>query len=128
MTYENGNNHDGGLTAILPISITPLNPTNQDLTVLGSSFNSNNDTSFFPSYDVVGTSVLTTYPLTVGTSSQFPAPIKFTDQGGGSSPTSGSFSAAPSSAVHTLAEAKSWFTTPDAKTSFQTLKSFSYNK
>ena len=118
MSYQNVNNHDGGVFAITPISIDKLDVAGQELTVIGSY--SDRGGSTLPSYAIVDTSWLSTYPLAVGKSSQFPEPAEFTDQTT-SKHCAGSFSIQP---TDTPADAKAWFSTADAKVSLQILKSF----
>jgi hypothetical protein len=124
MSYQNDDNHDGALESITPVSISTLNSA--ALTVLGSY--SVGGTTYFPDYAIVDSSSLTTYPLTIGVSDQFPGPPEFTDQGTGTKSCTGSFISQPSLSLHTLSDTKAWFTTPGAQTSLSILKSFYYNK
>ena len=126
LSYQNDNNHDGALPEITPTSIEALGSAKQSLTILGSYFSGG--TNYLPSYAVVDSSLLTTYPLTVGVGAQFPEQAEFTDQGSGAMSCNGSFTATSSQPINTLAGAKTWFTTSDAQTSLQILKSFSYEQ
>ena len=126
VSYQNDNNDDGNLSAITPTSVEASNSANQGVTVLGS-YLSATGSNYLPSYTVIDSSLLTTYPLTVGTSTQFPEPAEFTDQGTGTMSCTGSFTSTPAQPVGTLDDAKAWFTTADAKTSLLILKSFYYN-
>lgn len=126
VSYQNDNNHDGSLADITPTSLEKMTGANQALTIVGSYLSEGANRS--PSYAVVDSSLLSSNPLTVGTSGQFPEQAEFTDQASSASTCSGSFASSPSQVVSTAQEAADWFTTSEAKTSLQVLESFYYAK
>lgn len=122
--YENDNNHDGGLFPFTAYTIQPLTLTSQKLTVIGGY---SGWAGIYPSYDLVDSSTLTQYPLTVGqTNQQFPQPIEFTDNNTGTMTCTGSFSVspAPNLTFNSAASAQSWLKTSDALMGQLILESF----
>ncbi|HSX35391.1 MAG TPA: hypothetical protein VLH84_00480 [Patescibacteria group bacterium] len=126
VSYTNANNKDGSAPAFTTVSIDKPVAANQDLTIVGGYFYYNNSGKYFAVYDVVDTSTLTSYPLTVGQASPFPQTPRFTDLGTGTQRCTGSLFA--QSVFSDAASAKAWFASSDAKTSLQILKSFYYDQ
>lgn len=126
LTYTNDNNHDGALASYTQaVATTALTSTNQSLSVIGGY--SQLGSSYYPSYNVVDSSMLSTYPLTIGQETQIPQPPEFTDQGTGTMHCSGSFEAVPSTPLTSLSNAKTWFNTSGAQTALQIFESFRYS-
>lgn len=124
VSYQNDNNHDGNPAAITPTSIEKMANANQPLTIVGSYFS--DGTNKTPSYAVVDSSLLTSNPLAVGSSAQFPEQAEFTDKTSGTTSCAGSFASMPNQPVNTAAGAQAWFATSDAKTGLRILESFYY--
>lgn len=124
VTYQNPDNRDGGRITFTPSYIQKLSSANQDLTVVGGYYPTSGVVgNYAPLYAVVDSSILTTYPLTVGTQAQFVNNPIFTDAGV-SSATSGALTAKPAVSINTASDAQAWLNSADAKTSLQILQSF----
>lgn len=116
--YNNNDPSDNGPRPFYPVSITTT--TDQALSIVGGYLPSSNAT---PLYQTLDSSILKTYPLTVGQQSQFPIHNKFTDPNTGSHTCRGSLTADTPSATN---NPQAWFNTDAAKTSLLILKSLSY--
>jgi hypothetical protein len=126
VSYQNANNKDGSAPEFSTVSIDKPTAANEDLTIVGGYFYYNYNSEYFAVYDVVDTSTLTNYPLTVGQASAFPQTPRFTDLSTGTQRCTGSLFT--QSVFSDAASAKAWFASPDAKTGLQILKSFYYNQ
>ncbi len=119
ISYANPLVKDGGSGDFLAADIQSVT-TNAGLKVVGGAFTANN----LPTYSVVNASLLTTYPLVIGQTSQFEMAARFSDQG---SNDNGQLMAYPVGASFTTAaQAEAWFTTTDAKTSLLIMESLTY--
>lgn len=115
--YINPYTHDDAPTSFTAVSINDLADTSQELKVVGGLYN-----NVTPEYSVVDVSTLSTYPLAVGKSSQFPGAPRFTDKHA-----SGSYSGAfQAKSIISGAQTDAWFSTADAKTSLLILESLTY--
>ena len=112
--------HPNGPTSFTAVSIDNLSDTTQGLKVVGGLYG-----DVTPEYNVVDAILLSTYPLTVGQSSQFLAYPHFTDTHTANGTTSGSFRAKSTSSA---AQTSAWFSGPDAKTSHLILQSLTYQQ
>lgn len=124
--YINAYSKDSSPIAFTPTSINKLSSANEDVTVVGGySPGGGLAGAYVPSYHVVDSSVLSTYPLTIGESSQFPNNPSFTDKGI-SGTYSGAFLARPTTSINTTSDARGWLNGSNGQTSLQILKSFYY--
>jgi hypothetical protein len=81
--------------------------------------------SYLPTYSVVDTSQLNTYPLTTDQTGTFPTAQRFTTNS--SENNSAQMTAYPvGTAYNTSDQAKTWFSTTDSKTSLLILESLYY--
>jgi hypothetical protein len=127
VSYVNAFAHDNGPITFTPTYISKLSSANEDLTLVGGySPASGIVGNYLPSYKVIDSSVLSTYPLTVGQSTQFPNNPSFTDNDTGNSTYQGQFIAVPYSAINTTVEAQTWLNSANAKTSLLILQSLYY--
>lgn len=108
---------------ITPTSITKIASTNEDLTIVGGYGYNASIGQYGPFYEVVNTSTLNSYPLTVGKESNFPGVPEFSLEG---TSALGGMSAAPVSKISTLTAAQGWLNSSDAKTSLLILESLTY--
>ncbi len=121
--YVNADSQDRAPFSFSPTSITPLSSANQNVTLVGGYFTD----PVLPSYNVVDTSLLTTYPLTIGQTSTYPNDPYFTEQGLNISRI-GSFRLMPSgAAISNAGDAQSWLQSAYVQTGVLVLKSFYYN-
>jgi hypothetical protein len=112
--------HDNGLVSFNTVSISNMHDTSPDLKIIGGLYD-----GVDPRYNVVDASLLKTYHLTAGQTSQFLGYPHFTDTHIANGTTSGTFRVR--SAVSGT-QSKAWFTTADAKASLLILQSLSYQK
>ncbi len=111
---------------ITPTSISKAASNQQEFTVVGGySYNSTTG-QYGPFYQVVDSSLLASYPLTIGKTSTFLSTPYFTLQG--SSSVVGGMSAAPVNRISSLSAATDWLSSQDAKTSLLILESVAYQQ
>ena len=116
VSYTNDDPHDNGPAPFYPVSITTT--ADQALSIVGGYIPGSNTE---PLYQTMDSSILKTYPLTVGQQSQFPFHDKFTDPN--TDGCKGSFTGSASSSSN---NPQAWFNTDAAKTSLLIVKSLSY--
>lgn len=130
VSYSNAYTQDSGVRDFMTVSLDKLPAAHQDLTIVGGYIPTSGDNGLVgnnvPGYRVVDSSLLATYPLAVGTVSQFPSNPSFTDQPTGTVSRAGAFVAKPAVTIHSLDETHAWFSSSDVKTSLLILKSFAY--
>lgn len=128
VSYGIPDTHDRGLLAFFVASIDKLTLANQDLTVVGGYIPTSGDNGLagnnVPSYQVVDSSLLNTYPLTIGQTTKFPTNPDFTVK---NFQALGSFKIRPAITINTISDSLSWLNSTDAKTGLLILKSFYYN-
>lgn len=128
--YVNAYTQDSGIRNFMTVSLDKLTTANQDLTIVGGYIPSSGDNGLagnnVPQYRVVDSSLLNTYPLAVGTGSQFPTNPWFTDQSTGTLSREGAFDVGPAVTINSLDETHAWFNSNDVKTGLLILKSFYY--
>lgn len=124
--YTNVDNRDGGRISFTPSYIQKLSSANQDLTaVCGYAISSGEAGQYPPSCNVVDSSLLTTFPQTIGQQGQFVGNPVFTDAGTSSSTKYlGQLIAEATSSVDTTAAANAWLNSSDAQTALKVLQSF----
>lgn len=111
---------------ITPTSISKATSNQEELTVVGGYSYNSTVGQYGPFYQVVDSSLLTSYPLTIGKASTFPSTPYFTLKG--SSTVVGGMSAAPVNRISSLSAATDWLNSQDAKTSLLILESVTYQK
>jgi hypothetical protein len=112
--------HTNGPTSFTAVSIDGLSDTTQALRVVGGLYG-----GVTPEYNVVDSTLLSTYPLTIGQSSQFLAYPHFTDTHVANGTKSGTLRA---KSTNSDGQTSAWFSGADAKTSLLILRSFAYQQ
>jgi hypothetical protein len=126
VNYQNPDNRDGGRITFTPSYVSKLARANQDVTIVGGYYPTSGAVgNYAPLYSVVDSSILTTFPLAVGTQATFVNNPIFTDTSA-STATYGAFVASPAVSINTVSDAQAWLNSADAKTSRQILQSFDY--
>lgn len=129
VAYSNAFVHDSGAVTFTPSVISKLTSANEDLTLVGGYSPAGGLVgNYLPSYRVVDSSFLSTYPLEVGSAAQFPNNAGFTDSGTGSASYQGAFVSKPTTSINTVADAQSWLTSTDTQTSVKVLESLYYQQ
>jgi hypothetical protein len=132
VTYSNELVKDSSPIPFNTASIVKLSTANQALSVVGgynpTSGNNGVAGNNIPVYEVVDNSLLSTYPLTVGQTTQFPNNASFTDQYSGQTASIGALTSMPAVTINTVSQAKSWLSSTDAQTSLLILKSIYYEQ
>lgn len=131
ITYANPFVHDNGLATFTPSYIGKLTSANEDLTVVGGyNYSPNNGLAgdYTTTYHVVDSSLLTSYPLTVGSATQFYNNPGFTNKNPGSSQGPAVFFARAAITVNSAADAQSWLGGTDGQTSLKILQSLTYQQ
>lgn len=113
--------HDSGTLNFYPVYTHDLAVQGDALKIVGGVYLPANEAD----YGVVDSSLLNTYPLTIGQSTSFPNALRFTDQHAASS-TSIAFRARTTSQMSSLSAAQDWFNSTDAKNSLLILQSLSH--
>jgi len=113
--------HDSGLLSFDPVSIQNIAVTGLNLKIVGGVYLPANE----PDYGVIDASLLTTYPLTVGQTTNFPGALRFTDTHSSNS-NAVEFRARATSQMSSHSDAQEWFNTSDAGISLKILESLSY--
>lgn len=127
VSYANAFVKDSNSISLTTTYISKLTTANEDLTIVGGYSPAVGLVgNYLSSYHVVDSSFLTSYPLTVGQTSQFPSNPAFTDQSTGVGSYQGSLTV--EAGFNTQAQAQAWFSTPDVKTSLLILESLYYSK
>jgi hypothetical protein len=125
VSYVNSYTQDSGVVDFNTTALTKLTSASEDLTVVGGYYATSGVVgNFAPSYRVVDSSLLDTYPLTVGKASQFPSNPRFTDKA--ASTYSGSFALTPATSINTTSERDAWLSGSDTKTGVKILESLYY--
>ncbi|MER6626780.1 hypothetical protein ABT301_00780 [Streptomyces sp. NPDC000987] len=121
VSYINANNRDHDYSDQTTVSVDKLDLTNQRLSIVGGYITYG--TGYLPLYNTADSSVIASYPVSVGAVSKFPTTAWFTNQKDSSL---ASFIAQPAQQEDATAAATNWFTTPNAKVALQILKSLTY--
>jgi len=131
ITYGNAFVKDSNTVSFIPSLISKLSAANQDVTLVGGYTPTSGDNGLagnnIPVYEVVDSSFLSTYPLTVGHAGGFPNNPAFSDQYSADVDYNGSLISRPAVPINTVAQSQTWLTSPAAKTSVQILESLTYN-
>jgi hypothetical protein len=129
VTYSNAFVKDSSPIAFTPSDITKLSSANENLTVVGGYSPAGGLVgNYLPSYHVIDSSLLSTYPLIIGKQAQFPSNPGFTDYNTAGSNYTGAFVSKPAISINTVADAQSWLNSTDAKASLLILESFTYQQ
>lgn len=121
ISYINANNRDHDYSDLTTVSVDKVDLAKQTLSIVGGYVDYG--TGYLPVYNMTDSSVLASYPVSVGAVSKFPTTAWFTDQKANSL---ASFIAQPTQQEDTTSAATNWFATPNAKTALKILKSLTY--
>lgn len=121
VSYINANNRDHDYSDLTTVSVDKVDLAKQTLSIVGGYVAYG--TGYLPIYNMADSSVLASYPVSVGAVSKFPTTAWFTDQKANSL---ASFIAQPTRQEGTTSAATNWFATPNAKTALKILKSLTY--
>ena len=120
--YLNPYVHDSGFLSFDPVFTTDLSVTGLNLKVVGGVYAPANE----PDYGVVDSSLLTSYPLTIGRTTQFPNALRFADTH--SNDTASAAFRSRATVTLTASQAQAWFASADAKTSLLIIESLAYQR
>ncbi|HSW99416.1 MAG TPA: hypothetical protein VLH38_00080 [Patescibacteria group bacterium] len=122
ITYTNALSHDSGVIAFTPTYVNKVAAANEDLTLVGGYSPAGGIVgNYLPSYRVVDSSFLTTYPLTVGSGGQFPNNPGFTNKYAGAQSYQAALVSKPAISINTVADANSWLAGADGQISLKIL-------
>jgi len=110
--------HDSGLLAFQPTVAADLAAPGSNLKIVGGVYLPANE----PDYGVVDVSLLSAYPLTIGQQTQFPNALRFTNTHLNGSSSDVAFRARATDPMSSQ-QAQAWFSSADAATALQVLKS-----
>jgi len=130
--YSNDFTKDSNVVDFVAETISKLTAANQELSLIGGYMPSSGDNGLagnnIPIYEIVDSSYLNSYPLTIGQPGQFPSNPGFQDQRPGETEYVGSLISKPAVTISTVDQSQGWLASPDAKTSIMILDSIYYNQ